>query len=75
MLVSCKLPAADDSYLPVQIGNYWEYDEVNLTAEGYRAKRILHVDCGRDGSYVVSDNQEFVYQGTEEEYESFKAGK
>ena len=75
VLVSCKLPAADDSYLPVQIGNYWEYDEVNLTAEGYRAKRILHVDCGRDGSYVVSDNQEFVYQGTEEEYESFKAGK
>ena len=74
-LVSYHLPAADDSYLPVQIGNRWEYDEVNLTAEGYRAKRILHVDCGRDGHYIVSDNQEFIYQGTEEEYEAFKAGK
>ncbi|MBO5110267.1 MAG: sigma-70 family RNA polymerase sigma factor [Clostridia bacterium] len=74
-LVSYCLPAADDAYLPIQIGNRWEYDEMNLTAEGYRAKRISRVDCGRDGHYIVADNQEFVYQGTEEEYEAFKAGK
>ena len=74
-LVAYAVPAADDSYLPVQIGNRWEYDEVNLTNEGYRAKRIIHVDCGMNGCYLISDNQEFVYQGTEEEYEAFKMGK
>lgn len=72
-LVSFKVPAADDSYMPIQIGNTWEYDEINLTREGYRAKRIMHIDCGVGDSFLLSDNQEFVFKGTENDYEKFKA--
>ncbi|MBQ8510254.1 MAG: sigma-70 family RNA polymerase sigma factor [Clostridia bacterium] len=59
-------------YLPVIIGNRWEYDEINLTAEGYRAKRMMEVRCGRNGRYLLSDLQEAWYLGTEEEYETMK---
>ena len=72
-LTTYDLPAADpDSYLPVCIGNHWEYDEVNLTEEGYRAKRIMSVVGGMNGQYLLADNQEFLYLGTEMAYESFK---
>lgn len=72
-LVSFKVPAADDSYMPIQIGNTWEYDELNLTREGYRAKRIMRIDCGVGNSFLLSDNQEFVFKGTDNDYENFKA--
>lgn len=74
---SCELtayshPAADDSYFPVQLGNRWEYSEMNLTAEGYRAKRIIEVRAGIADRFMISDSQEFWYEGTEEEYEAAK---
>jgi len=72
-LVSFKVPAADSSYMPIQIGNTWEYDEINLTKEGYIAKRFMRVDCGINDNFIISDNQEFIFKGTEEEYEAFKA--
>ena len=72
-LVSFKVPAADDSYMPIQIGNTWEYDELNLTREGYLAKRFMRIDYGMNDNFIISDNQEFVFKGTEEEYEAFKA--
>lgn len=72
-LASYDNPAGGDDYLPIYIGCRWEYDEANLTAEGYRAKRIAEVLCGRDGRYLLSDAQEFIYLGDEEAYEAFKA--
>jgi phytoene dehydrogenase-like protein len=57
---------------PVQIGNRWEYDETHLTEENYRAKFIMSVICGIGGRFTVSTSQEFVWQGTEEEYEAWK---
>ncbi len=71
-LVSYKNPADIDSYMPLSLGCGWEYDEVNLTAEGYRAKRIIDVACGMNDRYMIHDMQEFLYLGTEEEYEAFK---
>lgn len=72
-LAAYSLPAADsNSYMPVCIGNRWEYDEINLTAEGYRAKRILGIPGGIGSRYLLNDNQEFLYLGTEKEYEEFK---
>lgn len=65
-------PAGVDSFLPLSLGCGWEYDEVNLTGEGYCAKRIVKVACGRDEKYMIHDMQEFHYKGTEEEYEAFK---
>ncbi len=73
-LVECEFPAADEeSYFPVQIGNRWEYEEVNLARENYRARRIIKVACGMNDKYLLNDSQEFWYNGTEEEYEKFKA--
>ena len=72
VLVRYDLPAADDSMFPVQIGNRWEYDETHLTEENYRAKFIMSVVCGIGGRFTVSTSQEFVWQGTEEEYEAWK---
>ena len=72
-LVSYSNPTKSDSYLPLSLRSAWEYDEVNLTREGYRAKRIINVAAGMSGRYLINDTQDFVYLGTEEEYESFKA--
>lgn len=71
-LVSYSTPAAGNEMMPVYIGSRWEYDEKNLTAEGYRAKRVIHVACGMDGKYLADDAQEFIYLGTEKEYEAFR---
>lgn len=68
-----SLPAAKDEYMPFSIGNRWEYDEMNLKSEGYRARRIYNVLCGNAGKYLLSDIQEFWYMGNEEAYDRFKA--
>lgn len=71
-LTSYSCPAADDSYMPIQIGNRWEYDEENLTREGYRAKRLMEIKSGMADRYLMTNSQQFWYLGTEEEYEEFK---
>lgn len=58
--------------MPLGLGSDWEYDEIKLTAEGYKAKRIIQVACGMNGKYLAHDMQEFVYLGTEDEYEDFR---
>ena len=69
LLSSYKTLAAKDSeYLPIQIGNEWEYDEPHLTEEGYRAKAIFSVSSGINGRYLMTRSQEFVFLGSEEEY-------
>ena len=72
VLVRYDLPAANDSMFPVQIGNKWEYDEVHLTEENYRAKFLMSIICGMGDKFTVSVSQEFIWQGTEEEYENWK---
>ena len=75
-LVRYANPTCDASYMPLTLGCEWEYDEITLRGEGYRAKRIVKVACGRDESFMVHDEQEFVYLGTEEEYnEKFHSDK
>ena len=74
-LVSYANPAGDTSFFPLTLGCAWEYEERNLTAEGYAAKRSIQIPCGMDGKYFAHDVQEFVYLGTEDEYEAMKAGK
>lgn len=74
LLTGYSVPAAaSDEYMPVHIGSHWEYDETNLSAEGYRAKKIMKVASGIGGKYLLTEQQEFIYLGTEEQYESFKA--
>ncbi len=69
VLVEYSAPAArTDEFFPVQVGNRWEYDEVNLSAEGYRARCRMEVLCGIDGKYLLGHAQEFVYLDTEENY-------
>lgn len=73
LLTKYSVPgAADDEYLPVHIGSEWEYDEVHLIAEGYRAKRRMRVASGIGENYLLTEAQEFVWLGTEEEYEKFR---
>lgn len=74
-LVAYSVPAAEGEMMPVMMGNHWEYDEVNLTAEGYRAKRINTVAAGMGRRFLLTDAQEFLFLGTEEEYEAFKKKK
>lgn len=73
LLCTYSCPAAEaDAYFPVEIGNYWEYDETHLTAEGYRAKRCIGIRGGMADRYFMTDSQEFWFLGTEEEYEEAK---
>ena len=74
LLKEYSVPASDSSeYFPIQIGNYWEYDEPHLTEEGYRAKAIFRIASGMNGKYLMTDSQEFIYLNTEEEYDKFKS--
>lgn len=70
VLTDCRVPASDGrEYFPVHIGTHWEYEETHLAAEGYRASRIYNVRSGVGGHYDVTTAQEFVYLGSEDEYE------
>ena len=62
----------DESYMPLDLGCEWEYEEINLTNEGYLAKRTIQILSGINGRFFANDMQEFLYLGTEEEYEDFK---
>ena len=71
-LVSYSVPAATkDEFLPVHIGNRWEYDEPHLTSEGYRARAIFCIPSGMNGNYLMTSSQEFIYLDSEEKYEEF----
>ncbi len=64
--------SAPGDYLPIHIGNRWTYEEKNLTREGYAARRDYAIVSGMNDTYLMRDNQMFVYLGTEEEYEAWK---
>jgi hypothetical protein len=67
-----NVSAADESYIPVYIGSRWVYEERGLTDEGYIARSEIEVLCGMNGKYLAADSYEFIYRGTETEYEAFK---
>ena len=67
-LTAYTLPAGGDEYLPLHIGNRWEYDELTLTAEGYRAKRLMEIAAGVGGKYLLCESQDFIFLGTQEQY-------
>ncbi len=70
VLMDYAAPAArEDDFFPVQVGNRWEYDEVHLVADNYRARCRMEVLSGMDGKYLLGQAQEFVYLDTEENYD------
>lgn len=71
-LVSYHTVAKEGEYMPVHLGNRWSYEEKNLTREGYVARRDYGIVSGMNDSFLLRDNQMFVYKGTEEEYEEWK---
>ncbi|MDD6800736.1 MAG: RNA polymerase sigma factor [Firmicutes bacterium] len=72
LLNTYSVPASKpDEYLPIQIGNSWEYDEPHLTEEGYRAKAVFRIASGMNGEYLMTSSQEFVCRRTEDEYNEF----
>ena len=48
------------------------YEELELTGEGYIARRDYKVLSGMNGRYLLMDNQMFTYRGDTEAYEAFK---
>ncbi|MCH5187710.1 MAG: sigma-70 family RNA polymerase sigma factor [Oscillospiraceae bacterium] len=71
-LINYRNPAGAEGYFPLALGCEWEYDEVNMTREGYCAKRIMKVMCGMNEQFLTQDISKGVFLGTEEEYEEFK---
>lgn len=65
--------AEENEYLPVHIGNRWQYIEKGLTAEGYMARRDYHVVYGMNKQYLLIDNQMFTFHGDTAAYDAFKA--
>jgi len=63
--------ATEGEYMPVYIGSRWVYDETTLEP-GYRARKRYDVVSGMEDEFFMIDEQEFLYLGTEEEYEKFK---
>lgn len=73
VLTAYRTVAAEGEMMPIHIGNTWQYDEVNLSAEGYVARRDYHVLSGMGNRYLLGDHQMFTFKGTVEEYEAYKA--
>lgn len=64
--------ADDNEYLPIHMGNRWQYMEKSLTAEGYIARRDYHVAYGMNKRYLLIDNQMFTFRGDVVAYDAFK---
>ena len=72
LLNTYSAPASEpDEYLPIQIGNSWEYYEPHLTDEGYRAKAIFRIASGMNGEYLMTSSQEFICLRSEDEYNEY----
>lgn len=71
-LASYSLPTAGQEYMPIQIGDKWEYNDINLTSECFNTKRIMEIACDMDGRFLMTDIQEFVFLATEAEYEALQ---
>ncbi len=68
-LMSYANPAASsDDYFPVHLGAKWEWAETECEKDGYHARFIAEVASGIGGEYCVTQAQEFVWLGVEEEY-------
>ncbi len=72
LLTDWRAVAAEGEMLPFHIGNFWRYEEQNLTAEGYIARRDYRVLSGMGNEYRLADHQMFTFKGTVEAYEEMK---
>jgi hypothetical protein len=70
-LTEYKSIATDGEYMPIYIGNRWIYDEMTLES-GYKAQIKYDIVSGMENEFFMIYRQEFLYLGTEEEYEEFK---
>ncbi len=73
VLSDYRTVARPGEMMPMHIGNCWRYEEVNLTAEGYIARRDYEVLSGMGNRYRLGDHQMFTFKGTVEDYEAYKA--
>jgi hypothetical protein len=63
--------ATDGEYMPIYIGNKWVYDEMTIEP-GYKASETYDIVSGIEDEFFMITTQDFLYMGTEEEYEEFK---
>lgn len=70
-LTEYKSIATDGEYMPVYLGNKWIYNEMTLEP-GYKAQIKYDIASGMENEFFMVYCQEFVYLGTDEEYEEFK---
>ncbi len=71
-LTKYNVIAKEGEMMPIHIGNFWRYEEKNLTEENYIARRDYKVIGGMNGNYTLSDLQMFTWRGSTEEYEAWK---
>lgn len=71
-LTKYNVIAKEGEMMPIHIGNFWRYEEKNLTEENYIARRDYKVIGGMNGNYTLSDMQMFTWRGSVEEYEAWK---
>ncbi|MBQ4043959.1 MAG: sigma-70 family RNA polymerase sigma factor [Clostridia bacterium] len=72
LLTGYRTVAAPKEWMPIHPGCRWSYDEQNLTAENYLARREYEVLGGHGGQYLLGDHQKFTWKGSRAEYEAFK---
>ena len=72
-LTSYETVAAEDEeeYFPLHIGMSWVYDEQTIE-EPYTARFTRKIVSGGADRFVSVGEQEFLFRGTDEEYEQFK---
>lgn len=70
-LTQYKSIATDGEYMPIYIGNWWVYDEMTIESN-YKAQIKYDIVSGMDNEFFMIYSQEFLYLGTEVEYEEFK---
>jgi RNA polymerase sigma-70 factor (ECF subfamily) len=73
---SCELTeytssATEGEYMPIYVNNRWLYEETTLEPI-FKATKEYNIVSGIEDEFFIIESQEFMYLGTEEEYEEYK---
>lgn len=64
--------SAEGEMMPIHTGNFWRYEEKNLTEENYIARYDIKILSGDGERYRMFNSQMFTWRGSTDEYNQWK---
>jgi len=64
--------SVDGEMMPIHTGNFWRYEEKNLSEENYIARYDIKILSGDGERYRIFNSQLFTWRGSTDEYNKWK---